>query len=207
MNLLDTGVNHPHTGQPRQTHPPVSTVDASVLSRFIISYLEPKRPVSWLELGPCFGEWDGFKIVDIQRFLTRPTPNLSNPTASLSGLLCGLCKSQMSRFPIFPIWLKTWLVMWMSHAWKTKAKVPTSTHTFMKEKWHLEHLPGLGNLKQQTLIPGTCHMPHTWLDICIDPAKLKQSENTPKRNAVHRNAQQELPKSLEHVRDRIADLS
>ena len=130
MNLLDTGMNHQHTGQPRQTHPPVATVDANVLSRFIISYLEPKRPVFWLELGPCFGEWDRFKIVDIQRFPTLPTPNLSYPTASLGGLLCGLCKSQMSRFPIYPIWLKTWLVMWMSHAWKTKAKVCKSTNKY-----------------------------------------------------------------------------
>ena len=31
MNLLDTGVNREHIGQPRQTHPPVATVDANAL--------------------------------------------------------------------------------------------------------------------------------------------------------------------------------
>ncbi len=104
MNLLDTGVNHEHMGQPRQTHPPVATVDANVLSTCII-YLEPKWPLFCLELGPCFGGWNRLKIVHIQRFLTLPTPNLSHPTASLGRLLCG---SQMSRFPISVIWLKIW---------------------------------------------------------------------------------------------------
>ena len=186
MNLLDRGMNHEHIGQPRQTHPAVATVDANVLSTIIISYIEPEWPVFWLELGPCFGEWDRFKIVDIQRFLTLPTPNLSHPTASLGGLLSGLCGSQMSRFPIYPIWLKTWLVMWMSHVWKTN---------FMKEKWHLEHLPGLGNLKQQTLIPGTCHMPHTWLDMyrsCEVEAKRKHSENEMQYIEMHNRSFQNL---------------
>ena len=39
MNLLDTGVNHEHIGQhgqPRQTHPPVATVDANVLSTYCV---------------------------------------------------------------------------------------------------------------------------------------------------------------------------
>ena len=178
MNLLDTGVNHQHTGQPRQTHPPVATVDANAL---------------WLKLGP-FGEWNRFKRVDIQRFPTLPTPNLSQPTASLGGLLCGLCGSQMPRFPTYPIWLKTWLAMWMCHAGKTKAKLPTSTHTFVKEKWqsHLEHLPGLGEWKTIRGTSHTCHIPDN-----IDPAELKQSENTERRNT------QELPKPPEHFGDLI----
>ena len=145
MNLLDTGVNHEHIRQPRQTHPPVATVDANVLSTYIIiSCMEPDWPVFWLELGPCFGEWNRFKIVDIQRFLTLPTPNLSHPTASLSGLLCGLRWSQLvkvSQLAKLPIWWKH-LVGDMD--------VPC-LEDFMKENCHLEHLPGLGKFKNNRL--------------------------------------------------------
>ena len=49
----------------------------------------------WFELGPCFGGWNRLKIVDIQRLLTLPTPNLSHPTACLGRLLCGCgCKAK-----------------------------------------------------------------------------------------------------------------
>ena len=160
----------------------------------IVVYLEPEWPMFWLELGP-FGEWNRFKRVCIQRFLTLPTPNLSHSTASL-GLGRLLCGSQMPRFPICPIWLKTWLVMWMCHAWKTKAKVPTSTHTFVKEQIAkpFRAFAWFGGIKNNSWYQS--HMTDS-----IDPAKLEQSENTEKRNT------QELPKSPEHFGDLIADLS
>ena len=115
MNLLDTGVNHEHIGQPHQTNSPVATVDANVLSTYIYIYtynfIHGARMTRVLIGAGTFWRWNRFKIVHIQRFLTLPTPDLSHPTASLGWLLCGLCGllqcglcgSQTSRFPIYPM--------------------------------------------------------------------------------------------------------
>ena len=84
----------------------------------------------------------------------------------------------------------------MCHAWKTKAKVPTSTHAFVKEQIAkpFRAFAWFGGIKNNSWYES--HMPDS-----IDPAKLEQSENTEKRNT------QELPKSPEHFGDLIADLS
>ena len=104
----------------------------------------------WLELGPCFGGWNRLKIVGIQRLLTLPTPNLSHPTACLGRLLCGCgCKCQKGSVASLGFF------MWMCHAWKTETKVPRRKTCI----WSICLV--WGNEKQQILVPGMSHMPHT----------------------------------------------
>ena len=100
-------------------------------------------------------ETDYSKSTFCQRFLTLPTPNLSHPTASLGWLLCGLCGlllcglcgSQMSRFPIYPIWLKT-LVGHVDVPCRLKQKYQQVPHLHEeKTAFRVEHLPGLRKLK------------------------------------------------------------
>ena len=83
-----------------------------------VIYLEAKCPCL-IGAGTLFWRVKQVEIVDIQRLLTLPTPNLSHPTACLGRLLCGCgCKCQTGSVASLGFF------MWMCHAWKTETKVP-----------------------------------------------------------------------------------
>ena len=82
----------------------------------------------------------------------------------------------MSRFPIYPIWLKA-LVGHVDAPCRLKQKYQQAP-LLHEEKKAFRAFAWIEEIqKQQTLIPGTCHMPHTWLNIyrsCEVEAKPKQ---------------------------------
>ena len=116
----------------------------------------------------------------IQRFLTLPTPNLSHPTASLSGLLCGPCGSQMSRFPIYLIWLKKIknLVGHVDVPCLEDQSKSTNKYTRLREENMAKSFRAFawfGGMKNNSWYQS--HMPHTWwYRSCKVKAKQKHWE-------------------------------